>query len=367
MAVSTDRVRAGGSPTGRGLAAAVAGEASGSRDDAPALEHRLLDEFQRNFPLVQAPFAAIAHSLRTTEAWVLTTLSRLIDDGRVSRVGAVFRPGSVGASTLAAMAVPEARLAAVAELVSAHPEINHNYEREHHLNLWFVVTAADQARVIEVLAAIERETQLEVIPLPLIADYYIDLGFGLEGGSRQSPSEDLRQEKVVVVLDDYDRALLGELQAGLPLVPRPFAVLAERSGWRGTMKEQEVIERIAQWVECRAIKRFGVIVCHRALGFVANAMCAWDVPSWDTDRLGRLLAREPVVTLCYQRARAGEAWPYNLFCMIHGRSRRAVEAQLAALSYRHGLDAYPHAVLFSRRAFKQRGARYVEPIEAAHG
>jgi len=366
MAASTNRLRAHGSPAEQGLARVV-GASCGSRDDGAEMERRLLDEFQRDFPLTPTPFAAVASSLRTTEAWVLCNLSRLIDAGSVSRVGVVFRPGSVGASTLVAMTVPEARLPAVAELVSAHPEVNHNYEREHQLNLWFVVTAADEARVVEVLAAIERETRLEVIPLPLITDYYIDLGFCLDDGSRRLSDADLRPESAAIVLDASDRALLGALQEGLPLVPRPFAALAERSGWNGVMREQRVIERIAHWIDRGAIKRCGVIVRHRALGFVANAMCAWDVPSWDTDRLGRLLAREPVVTLCYHRARAGTAWPYNLFCMIHGRSRRTVEAQLAALSYRHGLDAYPHAVLFSRRAFKQRGARYVETGRAAHG
>ncbi|HXX84921.1 MAG TPA: Lrp/AsnC family transcriptional regulator [Casimicrobiaceae bacterium] len=328
---------------------------------------RLLDEFQRDFPLTPGPFAAIARSLGTTEAWVLATLSRLVDEGSVSRVGAVFRPGSVGASTLAAMAVAEERLPAVAELVSAHPEVNHNYEREHRLNLWFVVTAADEARVIDVLAAIERETLLEVIPLPLMCDYHIDLGFGLDGCRRRDTGEPLAGDAGRIAFDVRDRALLGALQEGLPLVPRPYASLARCAGWRGLHPERDVLQRLRTWIECGAIKRFGVIVRHRALGFVANAMCAWDVPAWDTDRLGRLLAREPVVTLCYHRARAGEAWRYNLFCMIHGRDRNTVDEQLATLSHRHGLDAYPHAVLFSRRAFKQRGARYVEPAEVAHG
>jgi len=363
MTAASDPVSACGGAACRGPAAALVGAANGR----PALERRLLDGFQRDFPLTPAPFAAVAGSLDTSEAWVLSTLSRLIDDGSVSRVGAVFRPGSVGASTLAAMAVPEERLPAVAELVSAHPEVNHNYEREHQLNLWFVVTAADEARVIGVLAAIERETRLEVIPLPLIADYYIDLGFGLDGGSRHFPDGGFATDQPPIELDASERALLGALQEGLALVPRPFAALAQRAGWRGAHAERELIETLRAWIERGAIKRLGVIVRHRALGFVANAMCAWDVPSWDTDRLGHLLARESAVTLCYQRARAGAAWPYNLFCMIHGRDRGTVEAQLAELSDRHGLDAYPRAVLFSRRAFKQCGARYVEPSEVVHG
>ena len=110
---------------------------------------------------------------------MLATLRRLIDDGIVSRVGVVFRPGSVGCSTLAAMAVPPARLANVARSVSAHPGVNHNYEREHRLNLWFVVTAASRWRVDQVLREIEYRTSIPVIDLPLEEAFRLDLGFRL--------------------------------------------------------------------------------------------------------------------------------------------------------------------------------------------
>jgi DNA-binding Lrp family transcriptional regulator len=333
-----------------------------------ALARRLLNDFQRDFPLVERPFAALAATIGGTEEDVLATLHRFASDGTVSRVGAVFRPGSVGASTLAAIAVPDARLSAVAGIVSAYPEVNHNYEREHRLNLWFVVTAADGRRLAQILAAIELETGLSVVSMPLVADYYIDLGFALDGPRRKSPAARRRSDgPSPLALDASDRVLLAALQEGLPLVARPFEALARRAGRREHGGEQDVLEKIIEWTDRGAIKRFGVIVRHRALGYVANAMCAWDVPAGETDRLGRRLARETAVTLCYRRARAGSAWPYNLFCMIHGRRRGDVEAEIAALSLRHGLAAYPHAVLFSRRAFKQRGARYVEHVEAVHG
>lgn len=144
------------------------------------LGRRLLNEFQRGFPLSPAPFAEIAERLGCTEAEVLESLRRLRDAGALSRIGPVFRPHAIGASTLAAMAVPEARLAEVAEQVSALAEVNHNYQREHRYNLWFVVTAADQAAVDAALARIEAATGLPVLDLPLLAGYHIDLGFELE-------------------------------------------------------------------------------------------------------------------------------------------------------------------------------------------
>ena len=144
------------------------------------LERRLLNDWQRDLPLVPRPYAAIARALGLDEAAVIERLAALRERGAISRVGAVVRPNVAGASTLAAMAVPQARLQVVAQIVSSHDEVNHNYEREHRLNLWFVVTAADRERVAAVLAAIERESGLPVMDLPLAAEYRIDLGFDLK-------------------------------------------------------------------------------------------------------------------------------------------------------------------------------------------
>lgn len=144
------------------------------------IERRLLNDFQHDFPLSPTPYADIAHELGVSEAEVLATLTRLRQQGAVSRVGAVLRPNTVGVSTLAAMAVPNAELEAVAALVSAYPEVNHNYEREHRLNLWFVVTAPDSARLQQVLDEIASQSGYEVLPFPLLEDYHIDLGFDLK-------------------------------------------------------------------------------------------------------------------------------------------------------------------------------------------
>jgi DNA-binding Lrp family transcriptional regulator len=152
-------------------------------DDAPdldAADRKLLDLFQRDFPLVPRPFEALAERLGITEAEVLERLRHLQDSGRISRVGAVLAPRRLGGSTLAAMAVPEERLDEVAALVSACREVNHNYEREHPLNLWFVVTAPDEAGVAETLRQINARTGLPVLDLPLTEEFHIDLGFPLQ-------------------------------------------------------------------------------------------------------------------------------------------------------------------------------------------
>jgi DNA-binding Lrp family transcriptional regulator len=146
------------------------------------LELRLLDEYQHDLPLTPQPFAEMGRQLGVSEARVLEILDDLSGRGVVSRVGPVLRPHSVGVSTLAAMAVPKDRLRQVARLVSALPQVNHNYEREHHFNLWFVVTAHDDEELAGLLADIEQRTGLTVMSLPMLEDFHIDLGFRLRQG-----------------------------------------------------------------------------------------------------------------------------------------------------------------------------------------
>ena len=168
----------GGQGTATG-GAADAG-ATAAKPALTALDRALLDRFQHELPLEPDPWGAIAEDLGTTADAVLTALARLREAGFISRVGAVVAPHQAGWSTLAAMAVPEDRLEDVAAAVNGFPEVNHNYEREHELNLWFVVAAADRARVAAVLDGVRTATGLDVLDLPLEEAWRLDLGFPLQ-------------------------------------------------------------------------------------------------------------------------------------------------------------------------------------------
>ncbi|MFQ3789838.1 AsnC family protein [Halomonas sp. A29] len=144
------------------------------------------------------------------------------------------------------------------------------------------------------------------------------------------------------------------LEHGLPLTERPWQALAEQCG----MSEGEVLAWVERWQGEGLIKRMGLVVRHRALGIRANAMVVWDLPDATVAEVGRRLAAEPAVTLCYRRPRRLPDWPYNLFCMIHGTRRDRVLGALDEIIERLGLQAIPHRVLFSLKAYKQCGGRY---------
>ncbi|MGI9316125.1 MAG: Lrp/AsnC family transcriptional regulator [bacterium] len=143
-------------------------------------EQKLLNDFQRDFPLHQRPFDHIAKKLGITEQEVIEMLKRLKAGRMVTRVGPVFTANRIGVSTLAAVAADPVEITKIAGMINRYPEVNHNYEREHKFNLWFVVTAATSSQLQHVVEDIELKTGLKVLVLPMLKDYYIDLGFPIE-------------------------------------------------------------------------------------------------------------------------------------------------------------------------------------------
>lgn len=316
-----------------------------------AADFLLVNRWQRGFPLVPRPFEVVARDTGVTAEEALRRLVRLRAEGIVDRLGPVFRPNTVGSSLLAAMSVEESRLAEVAAFVSRQSGVNHNYEREHRVNLWFVVTGRSRADVDGTLAAIEARTGLEVLRLPLVEEFHIDLGFDLDTGAVQRAVGNPAARRP---LTQRENDVVGAIAAGFPLVAAPYAEIA-----RGLcMREDTVLETLRDLLRDGLIRRIGVVVRHRRLGIDANAMAVWDVPDAALGDLGRRMARDPGITLCYGRARALPQWPYNLYCMVHGRSRAATASELERIASRYGLAAYPHAVLFSRQCFAQRAAAY---------
>jgi DNA-binding Lrp family transcriptional regulator len=151
-------------------------------------------------------------------------------------------------------------------------------------------------------------------------------------------------------MDERDLELLKMAQEGILLTSRPYQALGEDLG----MSEQEVVERLCSMQEEGIIRRFAATIGHRALGIVANAMIAWKTSPQDVQRAGELLASVDEVTHCYERAPCGN-WPYNLYTMIHSKSREDCLKTAGRLSRLSGIAEYK--VLFSEREYKKTSAR----------
>jgi DNA-binding Lrp family transcriptional regulator len=151
-----------------------------------------------------------------------------------------------------------------------------------------------------------------------------------------------------------DAAIVRATQAGLPLVARPYDVIAASLG----VEPRVVIERLRAMLASGTIRRIGVVPNHYRLGWTANGMSVWDVDDARVDALGDKVGALPGVTHCYRRPRRLPAWPYNLFAMVHGRTRAEVEAQVADIAALLGDAARAHDVLYSTRILKKTGLRF---------
>lgn len=154
-------------------------------------------------------------------------------------------------------------------------------------------------------------------------------------------------------MDELDRALVRATQAGLPLVPRPYAALGEALG----IPADEVVRRLRAMLAGGVIRRIGAVPNHYAIGWTANGMTVWDVADDQVDALGAAVGALDFVTHCYRRPRRPPDWPYNLFAMVHGASREEVLAKAATLRALLGAACRREDVLFSTEILKKTGVR----------
>ena len=329
-----------------------------------AIDLAIVDRLQDGLPLVSRPFSAVAAALGLTEAQTVERLGRLLEVGALSRFGPMYNAERMGgAFTLAALSVPPERFDEVAARVNALPEVAHNYRREHHYNMWFVVATERAEQVPHVLAEIERLTGIAPLDLPKLDEYFLRLRLpigdtaaelsrttdALMGGAGEAPNRPSRASE----LDATDRRLVLATQAGLPIAPDPFAQLASRV----ELSEQEVVDRFARMLRTGVVRRIAAVPNHYTLGFRANGMSVWAVDDDAIAALGPAVGALPCVSHCYRRPRRLPDWPYNLFAMVHGRSRDDVMGGVWRVAAVLGGACRKHEVLFSTQVLKKTGMR----------
>ena len=157
-------------------------------------------------------------------------------------------------------------------------------------------------------------------------------------------------------LDELDRRIIRATQSGLPLVPRPYEAVGAALGISG----EQVRERLQAMLEEGLVRRIGAVPNHYRLGFTANGMSVWDVADERVDELGERIGQLPFVSHCYRRPRRAPVWNYNLFAMLHGRSRDEVEAQAQQVAALLGDACRAHDILYSTAILKKTGLRISE-------
>jgi len=321
-----------------------------------SIDKRLVDLLQAEFPLTRHPYADIGAVLGISEEEVISLIAQLKADGVVRQIGPVFNAGSLGyKTTLVAMRVGEKQIDKAAQIIIKHPGISHGYERDNYFNLWFTLATSVVDDTEAELSRLAEEIGAEAFfSLPAVKLFKLRAHFALEEKGHIEPPNNHSGtiHKQEARLSPADRVVINELQQDLPLVLHPFAEMSSRLG----MDEDEFLSRCRSLRKRGVMRRFGAAVNHRKAGFMGNAMTCWAVPAGKIEATGQKLASLKQVSHCYER-KTNPLWHYNLFAMIHGRSKESCRDIADKVSAEVGLS--DSVMLFSTRELKKTRIKYL--------
>jgi len=338
-------------------------------------DNRLLLKLQQGIPLVSHPFAVLGETLGLNEKQVVARINSFFDQGKARRMGGVFDARRLGyRSMLCAVDLPEEAVNRLTPVLVAHPGITHCYERswpaelpeslpggpmghEHVPNVWFTLAVNWQAFDREVDALSTALAPYEILKLPALRRFKIDVIFDPRHRKRSEEFPGMVAAKGEVSAEEFpafaeqEKAIVRILDNNMPRVVNPFEVIAGDVG----IALDELLIILNKWKSCGVLRRLAMIVYHHKLGFKANGMCVWPVDEASINEAGRILAACQEVTHCYQRPKT-KIFPYDLYAMIHDQSWQKVHQLFLNISEKTGL--VNGRFLCSTREFKKTSMSY---------
>lgn len=323
-------------------------------------DQELLNLIQVDFPVDSRPFNALADKLGIDESEVIERLAALKSARIIRQISAIFDTRALGyKSSLVATRAPDHKVDEVAHVINDHPGVSHNYRRDHEFNIWWTIAVPptssleDHVQAVHDLSGGEATRLMHTIRMFKIG-VDLDMTGKRAADARTTIPAYRHSPKAGEPLDDGEIAILRELQEDIALEPEPFAGMASRIG----ITEQDVLDSAHRFVAEGRMRRFAAVLHHRQAGFVANAMSVWRVPEERIDEVDTAMAGFAAVSHCYQRPTYPD-WPYNVFGMLHGRTKEDCEASADAIARDTGVAE--HAMLYSTKEYKKVRVRYYEP------
>ena len=321
------------------------------------MREEILSIIQKKFPLSQRPFLDIGTELRMSEDEVIKVIQEEKDKKIIRQTSAIFDTKSLGfKSSLVAFEIKEENIDQAVEIINAHPGVSHNYERDHEFNIWFTIAVDPNSKIgleksVEILA---KQTGAEnFIMLPTLKLFKISVKLNTTG-------KDAKKEKVKKhVKKEIDFTplhldIIKLAQEDIEITQEPFAHIINALN----IDYPTLFENLNELKEAGVMRRFASILNHRNAGFNANAMTVWDVDEKDGEEIGAKAAAFSAVSHCYLRPKYPN-WPYNLFTMIHGKTKEETNGIIADIA--NEIEHKAKRPLYSTREFKKVRLKYFTP------
>ncbi len=321
-----------------------------------SLDKKILNEIQWTFPLVPEPYTVIASKFGISEEELMQRLVALKKTGIIRQLSAIFDTRKLGyKSALIAMSVEPEKLDYVASQINKHPGVSHNYERNHEYNLWFTLAVPPGSALkteVDKFSKLSGIKKVRLLPTIKLFKIGVKLDMIEESAPEIKPTEEKKKiHDVKFVVTEEDKQYIRELQKDLEIVNRPFLKYAQKLG----VTEEQLLEKVKHYEEIGVMRRFAAILRHRDVGFVANGMIVWKVPTKRIEEVGEKLGAFPQISHCYQRP-VYQDWPYNVFSMVHCKSFPDAESMAKEIQKHINVDDY--RILFSAREFKKTRVEY---------
>ncbi len=320
------------------------------------IDRQLLDLMQAEFPLVRKPFAKLGIPLGIDEDEVIRRVKKLTGEGIIRQIGPIYSSKHIGYhSTLAALSVEPERLRQVADEVSQHHGVSHNYARDHEYNLWFTLTLPKEKDLqveIKRMAAILHIS--EFLFLPSLHTFRLGVHFDLSKNGSKYDKPKSQTLSTIAELSEFEKNVVRVTQGDLLLISKPFAPQSEAL----KITEEKLLKVLRNFDHRGIMRRFAAVLHHRKAGYQANGMGCWIIPEERIHSSGKQAAGFRSVSHCYHRPAYPPKWPYNLFTMVHGHNKHEVERDIDEI--RKTIQPTGHTILYSIEEFKKERVRYFE-------
>ena len=314
----------------------------------------ILLRVQKNFPLQEKPFQAIAKELDTTEDNVITILRQQKEEKIIRQTSAIFDTKSLGyKSSLVAFIVDENKIDQAVKILNSHPGISHNYERTNQFNIWFTLAIAPNSRLgleetVNLLAKLTKANDFIILPTLKLFKISVKLD---TTGKEKKREKVVKREKEDIKITPKHTEVIKLLQNDIDIISEPFKKIITELN----LSYKEFFQVVDELQRSGLMRRFASILNHRKAGFNANAMVVWNISEQNGEEIGKTAASFSAVSHCYLRPKY-DNWQYNLFTMIHGKTKEDTNAVIASIQKEIGCDDF--MPLYSTREFKKVRIKY---------
>ncbi len=320
-------------------------------------DKKILNILQTDFPISVRPFLDIANITGISEEDVLKRIADLKANRIIRQISAIFDSHNIGyKSTLAAFKVRNDLVDSAAGIINSHSGVSHNYLRNNEYNIWFTITLpSGKSLDDEIKLLSEKSKASDYLILPTLKLFKIGVNFdmtGEESSSFKFFSHDDFKDESEITITDFEKLCIKELQKDLKIISEPFKSMSEDLG----ISQEKLLEHIRNFIKVKKMRRFACVLYHQKAGFSYNIMGIWKSKQEDAEKNGKIMSSVKEVSHCYLRPVYPGKWEYNIFTMIHSKSKDDAYNVMDRISKLTGLN--DRDALESTKEFKKVRVQY---------